>query len=65
MVKLRLGEKRILMSVFETANSILKLMEMRKKEAIKYMMTNHKEFKKCIKYVQGTVIDLLPDENVI
>lgn len=51
MVKLRIGEKRILMSIFEMSESIIKIMQMKKKEAIKYMMTNHKDFKKCLKYI--------------
>ena len=51
MVKLRMGEKTILMSIFEMSDAILKLMQLDKKEAIKYMMKNHTDFKKCLKYI--------------
>ena len=64
-MNLRIGEKRILMSIFEMADSILKLMDMNKKDAIKYMMSNHKQFKKCLKYIQATVLDLLPEKDLI
>ena len=53
------------MSIFEMADSILKLMDMNKKDAIKYMMSNHKQFKKCLKYIQATVLDLLPEKDLI
>ena len=51
MVKLRMGEKTILMRIFEMSDAILKLMQLDKKEAIKYMMKNHTDFKKCLKYI--------------
>lgn len=51
MVKLRMGEKTILMRIFEMSDAILKLMQLDKKEAIKYMMKNHADFKKCLKYI--------------
>jgi len=46
-----MGEKTILMSIFEMSDAILKLMQLDKKEAIKYMMKNHTDFKKCLKYI--------------
>ena len=51
MVKLRLGEKRILLNIIEMSKSILNLSTMSKKDAVKHMMKHHEEYKKCLKYV--------------
>jgi hypothetical protein len=58
---LRIGEKRILHFIEETAEAILELSKLERQSAVKALMKKHKLFKKSMKYVQNTFIPLLPD----
>jgi hypothetical protein len=61
---LRIGEKRILHFIEETAEAILELSKLERQAAVKALMKKHKLFKKSMKYVQNTFIPLLPDGGV-
>jgi len=60
---LRIGEKRILHFIVETAEAILELSSLERPDAVKALMKQHKVFKKSMKYVQNTFIPLLPDNS--
>ena len=62
-VLLRVGEKKILTFVKETADILLEMAKMDRKTAVRHMMKNHKALKQSMKYVKDVFIPLLPKEE--
>jgi len=61
-VLLRVGEKKILNYLLETATNLVELAQMSRKAAIGAMMKRHKVFKPSMSYVKGTFIPLIAEE---
>jgi len=63
-VKLRVGEKKILHYLADTATALVTIGQMEtRKQAIGAMMKNHKIFKPSMNYVKGVFIPLIPEEG--
>ena len=60
-VLLRVGEKKILNYLLETATNIVEIAQMTRKGAIGAMMKRHKIFKPSMAYVKGTLVPLIPE----
>jgi hypothetical protein len=61
-VLLRVGEKKILNYLLDTATNIVEIAQMTRKGAIGAMMKRHKIFKPSMSYVKGTLVPLIPEE---
>ena len=59
-VLLRVGEKKILHFLKDTAEILLEMSKMDRKTAVRHMMKNHKALKQSMKYVKDVFIPLLP-----
>ena len=60
-VLLRVGEKKILNFLLDTATNIVEIAQMTRKGAIGAMMKRHKIFKPSMAYVKGTLVPLIPE----
>ena len=60
-VLLRVGEKKILHYLVETATNLIELSKMNRKGAIGAMMKKFNIFKPSMSYVKGTFIPLIPE----
>jgi histone-lysine N-methyltransferase SETD3 len=65
-VLLRVGEKKILNYLIDTATALVEIGQSKtRKQAIGAMMKQHKILKPSMSYVKGTFIPLIPEEEVV
>ena len=63
-VQLRVGDKKILHFLKTNAEILDQMSSMTRREAIKFMMKNHKSFKHSMKYVKTIFVPLLPEATI-